>query len=142
MTQVATVKQLREDGRVEIAVQRQSACAHDCSQCAGCDKMVVMADTVVTADNPLDAAPGDIVLVESDTKQVLTAAMVVYILPFILFVLVYFLTYGLGGGLQIAVSLLGFAVGIAAAIFWDRRERKHRAMRFTVVEIKQRCSDM
>lgn len=126
----------------DISVQRQSACAHDCSKCAGCDKMVVLSDTIVTAENPLGAQAGDIVLVESDTKQVLTAAMVVYILPFILFFVLYFLAAGLGGNLQIAVALGGFALGIVGAICWDRRERKRQQLRFKVVEIRQRCSDM
>ena len=36
MKQIATVDKLFSDGRAEIVVARQSACAHDCGECAGC----------------------------------------------------------------------------------------------------------
>ncbi|MEG2000916.1 MAG: SoxR reducing system RseC family protein [Evtepia sp.] len=138
MTQIARVKKTQDDGMAEIAVDRKSACAHDCGDCAGCSKMVEMAATVVIAENKIGAQNGDIVLVESSSAGILTAAMMVYIVPFALF----FICYGIGAALnmqenfRILISCIGFVVGIGGAIFWDRREKKQHNLRFSIVEIK------
>ena len=36
MTQVAQVKRIIPGNKAEIAVVRQGACAHNCSECGGC----------------------------------------------------------------------------------------------------------
>lgn len=141
MTQVARIKSIQANGMAEVAVQRQSACAHKCSDCAGCDKMVQMADTVVIAENKLHAQKGDLVLVESESKKILTAAMIVYIFPFFLFFVFYFVGQRWSNGkeyLPILLAFLGFALGIVFAIFWDRREKKENNLRFRIVEIKEK----
>lgn len=143
MTQIATVRKLTNTGFAEVEVRRQTACGHDCKDCAGCSQ-VVTGETVVTVKNDLNVNLGDVVLIESQTSQVLKAAIIVYILPFFLFFLGYFVCNSLlpqaSGNLPVITGLLGFGLGLFATVYWDRRERKKKSLQFKMIEIKQRCS--
>lgn len=120
MTQTATVKRILSEGIAEVAVKRVSACAHDCSKCAsgGC-QMMEHPDLMVQAYNQTDAQVGDVVLVESATKQILFLAMVVYLLPFVLLIVGYVAASLLGAGenisilLGVACFLLSFLISMA-----------------------------
>lgn len=132
MTQIATVDKLRPDGRAEIVVARQSACAHDCHECAGCGGTPTPIRAVV--DNPVGAKAGEKVVVESSTRQVFGIILLVYMVPVALFFLAYLATASLGSeGLSAAVSILAFFCGVAPAIVYDRRVRRSGGMRFTIV---------
>lgn len=144
MTQIATVTKIY-DGMAEVQVTRKTACGHDCSKCAGC-KQVVIGDTFIKIENELNARIGDLVVIESKSSRILTAAMVVYIMPFFLFFAFYFAVGAIfnykEGVLPVVSGLIGFLLGGLSAIFWDRREKKKRNLEFKMVEIKQRCLDM
>ena len=132
MTQIATVDKLRPDGRAEIVVARQSACAHDCHECAGCGGTPTPIRAVV--DNPVGAKAGEKVVVESSTRQVFGIILLVYMVPIALFFLGYFATSSLGSeGLSIAVSIFAFFCGAVPAILYDRRVKRSGGMRFTIV---------
>lgn len=132
MTQIATVDKLRPDGRAEIVVARQSACAHDCHECAGCGGTPTPIRAVV--DNPVGAKAGEKVVVESSTRQVFGIILLVYMVPVALFFLAYFATASLGSeGLSIAASILAFFCGVVPAILYDRRVKQSGGMRFTIV---------
>ena len=74
MEQIVTVRALYPDGTAEVACRRASACSGDCGHCGGCTN----AQTVlVRAYNPIGAKPGDRVVVESASCQVLGAAAAV-----------------------------------------------------------------
>lgn len=143
MTQTATVRSFKKNDFVEVQVRRQTACGHDCADCAGCTQ-VITGETLVLVQNELKAGLGDVVLIESQTSKVLAAAAIVYLLPFLLFFVGYFTVGGIlrleEGLLPVLGGLFGFALGLAGAVFWDRRERKQRNMQFRMVEIKRRCS--
>lgn len=128
----------------EVQIRRQTACGHDCSDCAGCTQ-VITGDNIVTARNELNAKAGDVVLLESATSKILAAASMVYILPFVLFFVGYFLAGALmvtpQGALPVACGLVGFFLGILCAIGWDRLEKRNRSLQFEIVEIKKRCLD-
>ena len=118
MIQTAKVTKVFPDGRAEVAVKRQSACGHDCSKCGGgCSELMVSSTVAVMAANPVRAMPGDMVRVESSTGGILKAAVVVYLVPFLLFFLGYFICAGLGlsGGVSAAAGGVGFAVGVLLA---------------------------
>ena len=140
MLQTAKVVKLREDGRAEVAVTRQSACGHDCAKCGGgCANLAVMPTVTVWAENPVRAMEGDTVTVESSSRRVLGAAVLVYLVPFLLF----FLGYGVGRGMgfgeggTVALGFAGFAVGLLCAMLADRRERRRQTITFRITAIQQ-----
>ena len=121
MEQIVTVRALYPDGTAEVACRRASACGGDCGHCGGCTN----AQTVlVRAYNPIGAKPGDRVVVESASCQVLAAAAV-YLLPVLFLLGGYALAGGPGGA-------IGFALGLAPAVWMDRRRRKGGRLLYTV----------
>lgn len=122
MTQQGTIKKLLPDGMAEIEVTRRSACGHDCAKCGGCGGLETQT-LYVTARNRAKANVGERVLIEGETGQVLGLAVLVYVLPIVLF----FVGYALGSVLLTgaAAGALGggvlFVVGILGAIWYSRR---------------------
>ena len=132
MTQIATIVKPLPDGKVEIVVARQSACAHECSECAGCGGTPQPVYT--QAVNLIDAEPGDKVVVESSTGQVLGVAYMVYFLPFLLFFVGYFLTAGrVPVGLDYAIGLLLVVVSFLLIKRLDTKLREKGGVEFRVV---------
>lgn len=132
MTQIATVNKILKDGRAEIVVARQSACAHDCHECAGCGGTPAPVRAVV--DNPIGALAGQKVVVESSNRQLMGIMLLVYMVPVALFLIAYVATMSLGSeGLSAAVSILAFFCGIVPAILYDRRLKRSGGMTFTIV---------
>lgn len=132
MKQIATVERLTRDGRAEIVVARQSACAHDCRECAGCGGTSAPIRAVV--DNPIRAQAGQKVVVESSSRQIFGVILLVYMLPVALFFIGYFAASPLGGGVAAAVSILAFFCGVIPAVLYDRALRRSGGMTFTIVQ--------
>lgn len=141
MIQEATVREVRDNGMAQVQIRRLTACGHDCSECAGCTQ-VITGETLAWAHNQVGARIGDVVTVESESTQVLTAAAMVYILPFFLFFVIYLTISSLLGGaesvLPVVGGLLGFLMGVLGAIGWDRRAKRKRSLQFRIVEIKRK----
>lgn len=137
MTQNAVVLRLVAS-QAEIKVKRVSACGHSCEECGGgCSELVRTGPVVVLADNPLNARPGDKVVVESSTKSVLGFAAVVYLLPLALFFAGYFIAKALGAGESAALIWGGlcFALSVVIAVLVDRRAKKSSQQMFSIVRI-------
>lgn len=132
MQQRATVTRLLPAGRAELTVRRKSACSGDCHQCGGCG--TVEQTLRLTAENPIGAQVGDRVLVESASGVVLTAAILVYLLPLAAFLGGYLAALSLGAW-AFAVGGVCFALGLIPALAYDRRV-KHRPPRYTVVSFE------
>ena len=117
----------------EIVVPRKSACGHDCEECAGCG--VTGAAVTASAENPVGAAAGDLVEVESSTKKLLGIVALVYCVPVLLFLVGYFATAGLLGseGARYAAAGVGFLLGFLPAVLYDRRMRKRGSVSYTIV---------
>ncbi len=135
MTQIATVERILDARYAVISVPRKSACGHDCEECAGCG--VTGAAVRAKAANPIDARPGQKVVVQSDTKKMLRIVALVYLTPVVLFLLGYLLATALGAavGVQYAAAVAGFAAGIVAAIAYDRKLRARGGVSFTIVRL-------
>lgn len=137
MKQTAQVIRSVSPGYVEVKVRRVSACAsaHKCGSCDHCSMMENAPEIVVVAEDPNGAEPGQTVTVESATASVMGAAVLLYIVPFVLF----FLGYFLGGALHwaegpaIALGGVGFALGLLAAVALDRYRMNHRPIIFKIV---------
>ncbi len=132
MKQIATVEKLRQDGRAEIVVARQSACAHDCHECAGCGGTPAPIRAVV--DNPICAQAGQKVVVESSSRQIFGVILLVYMLPVVLFFIGYFAAASYGTGVAIAASVVAFFCGVVPAVLYDRSVRRSGGMTFTIVQ--------
>lgn len=135
MTQIATIERIIDAHYAEISVPRKSACGHDCEECAGCG--VTGAAVKAKALNPIDARPGQKVVVESSTQKMLGIVAYVYLIPVVLFILGYILTVFLGGSvaLQYTVAIVGFVLGIVFAIMYDRRLKAQGGLVFTIVRL-------
>ncbi|MBR5792047.1 MAG: SoxR reducing system RseC family protein [Ruminiclostridium sp.] len=146
MEQIAVVKAVLANGMAQIAVERDTACgaAHSCHDCAGCEKMMTNTNTVVTAFNDVNAGKGDVVKVRGENKVFFKTAAIVYIVPLILAMAAYFVAMGmgLGEGMQVLVTFVGFALGVLLGVAWDRHMKKTSGLRFRIVEIKKACSGM
>ena len=129
MEQTVKVRRVFADGRAEVIRIRESACSGDCHKCAGCG--AAQQTMLFTADNPIGAQAGDLVVVESDTATVLKGAALLYVLPLITFLVGYILGENLWGR-GILVSILGFVLGLLPIKLYDR----HLAQKGTAYTIK------
>ncbi len=136
MTQTATVRRLVQKGRAELCISRQTMCGHDCASCGGCAAGEAR-EMLVVANDPVGVRPGDTVVVESSSKTLLGIAAVVYLVPFVLFFLCYFLAAGLGEGIAVVAGLAGFAAGVLVAMAVNRREKRRGDVVFTITSVKE-----
>ncbi len=106
---------------VEIEVRRKSACGHACAKCGGCGGLETQV-LYVTARNRANASVGDRVLIEGETKRLLSMAGIMYLMPVALFFLGYVCgaLSGFGDGASSLFGGLGFFLGIFAAFLYSR----------------------
>lgn len=124
MEQIVTVRQVHPDGTAEIACKRVSACTGACAECGGCSEGQPQ-QVLARAANPIGAKPGDLVVVQSKSADVLGAAVAVYLLPLGLLFAGWFLAGGLGG-------VAGFALGLGLAVLADRRLARRDRTIYTI----------
>lgn len=135
MTTSATVVKLVDRTRAEVEVERGTACGGNCGSCEAC----VFQNTIRTvAHNKVSALPGQRVTIESKTSDVLGAAALLYIVPFILFFIGYAIAAGLhlSEGLCILAAAVFFAVGIAFNVVFQRN-RKKDAITFEIIAVQE-----
>lgn len=129
MQQLVRVRQVHKDGTATVLCIRESACSGDCHKCSGCGaaKETILLD----AKNSIGAKPGDLVTVESETGPVLKAAVVMYMVPMVLF----FIGYAIGAALWQQGALVGclaFAASIGLAVVYDRKVVKKQNTGYTI----------
>ena len=135
MTQKVMVKACYPDGTALVLHLRQSACSGDCHQCSGCG--AAQESRLLTAQNPIGARPGDLVVIQSETGPVLMGAAVLYMLPLVLF----FLGYALGAALWQMGALVGclaFAASIAVCVLYDRKIARKKKTIYTITEFARK----
>lgn len=133
MTQIATVEEILSGGYARISVPRKSACGHDCEECAGCG--MTGAAVYATAKNPVGAAPGQKVVVESSTKKLLGVVALVYVLPVVFFLVGYFLSEGLGEPVRYAIAIGAAALTMIPIVLYDRHARRSGALTYTILRL-------
>ena len=132
MTQTAFVTRIVDSSRAEVLVQRKTACGGSCESCGGA--CAANSRMYVVANNRAAAAVGDRVKLVSSTGGVLSAAMLVYGLPFALFFVGYAAAAlaALPESLCIVISLLAFAAGVLVVVL---RGRARKPIAFDIMEI-------
>lgn len=123
--QRALVTRRLDRDRVEVRVERTSACSHDCDSCAGCGSIVHQPQLTAVAQDPLGAKVGQYVLVGSRSSRLLKMAALLYLLPFAAL----FAAYLLLGNAPEGVAALGSVVAFVATLLgvcipMDRRLRR------------------
>ena len=81
MTQDAVVTKLVSRHVAEVEVERGTACGGTCESCEAC---VFQNRIRAEAVNKVSALPGQKVVIESKTSDVLGAAALLYLVPFVL----------------------------------------------------------
>lgn len=118
--------------RATVQFDRKSAC-DSCHMCAVTrDGMKVQ----IVIDNTLDARVGDVVTVQMGERFVLTAALIVYIIPLVLVGIGVGVGSLLGELAQILLAVAGLIVGFVIAFLLDRLViRKKKGFSPLMVEI-------
>ena len=129
MEQVVRIREVYADGTALAVHIRQSACSGDCHKCSGCG--TAQQTLLLRVDNPIGAAPGDLVTITGQTASVLKAAAVLYLLPLGLFFLGYLTAFVLGysGALWGGIA---FGLSICLIFAYDRRMAKQKTILYTV----------
>lgn len=129
MEQYVRVRQTYPDGTAQVVHVRESACSGDCHKCSGCG--AAKETILLTAQNPIGAGVGSLVTIQSATGPVLKAAVVLYVIPLVLF----FAGYLLGALVWNAgalVACLGFLLGVVLVVLYDRRLSKQAETIYTI----------
>lgn len=129
MEQLVRVKETYPDGTALVVHVRESACSGDCHKCSGCG--AAKEAVLLKADNPIGADRGDLVKVESATAPVLKAAVVLYVLPLVLFFLGYYLGTLLGN-FGTWIGCLGFVLGVGIVVLYDRKVVRKENLSYTI----------
>lgn len=129
MEQLVRVKEVFDNGTADVLLVRESACSGDCHKCSGCG--AAKETMIVRAQNPIHARRGDLVKVESATGPVMKAAVVLYVIPLVLFFLGYYLGT-LPGSFGTLGGCLGFVLGVAIVVWYDRFMGKKADMIYTI----------
>lgn len=121
---------MREEGIVikasgdlcEVSVRRKTACGENCASCkATCGAR----EQICVAKNILGAVVGDRVVIEMDSQKVLKSAFLVYILPVLVF-LVIFAIISENGGSQLVSALCSVVAAIVVFVWLRFYDKKHK----------------
>lgn len=135
MEQVVRIREVYADGTALAVHRRQSACSGDCHKCSGCG--AAQQTLLLRVDNPIGAAPGDLVTITGQTASVLKAAAVLYLLPLGLFFLGYLAAALLGhsGALWGGIA---FSISICLILVYDRRIAKKQTVLYTATAFAEK----
>lgn len=134
MTQEAVVTRVFPNNMAEVAVTRTTACGGNCGNCESC---IFQSQLKTMAKNGISASPGQRVLIESKSSNVFGAALLVYIMPLLFFLVGFALAYSLGAseGICIAVSFAGLILGAAILVLSQRLKKNKNPITFDIVEL-------
>ena len=134
MTQKAVVTRVFPNNMAEVAVTRTTACGGNCGNCESC---IFQSQLKTMAKNGISASPGQRVLIESKSSNVFGAALLVYIMPLLFFLVGFALAYSLGAseGICIAVSFAGLILGAAILVLSQRLKKNKNPITFDIVEL-------
>jgi sigma-E factor negative regulatory protein RseC len=133
MTNEGIVTKLLPNGMAEVAVTRATACGGSCSSCEGC---MYQTEMTAAAKNLVNAMPGQRVVIESRTSVIFNAALLVYIMPLVLFIAGYAIAYLLGGSENTCIGVsFGMLIVSAAILVISQKHKKNKSVDFNIIEI-------
>lgn len=133
MTQEAIVFRRLANNMAEVVVTRSTACGSNCGNCESC---IFQSEIKTVAKNLINAGPGQRVIIESKSSRIYGAALMVYILPMVLALAGYFISYALGAteGISILGSFIGLALGAVILVVTQRRKMATDPITFDIIE--------
>ena len=136
MTQDAIVIKSFENGLAEVLVARGTSCGEHCGSCSVCK---YVGEIRTFAQNKIHAAPGDKVVIESKTSEVLGAAFMIYIIPMVAMLLAYLAAAGLGFGetVSVPVAFGAFLACVGIVTVYQRAKAKKKQIELVIVSYRQ-----
>ncbi|MBR2473412.1 MAG: SoxR reducing system RseC family protein [Clostridia bacterium] len=114
---------IKTDGdKATVTVLREEACSH----CAGRVVCGTAKKFDVTVKNPVSAAVGDTVVIESASESVLAYSALVFLAPVALALVFYLIFSRVNTVLSVVMAVLGFVLPFIAAFIIDKRGREKR----------------
>ena len=103
-----------------VSVKRVSACGENCANCKGACEST---KTTAIVKNSAGACVGDVVKIESESGAVIRAAVVLYIVPVVITILIAALTFGIGlSDLYVFIfAAIGFFASFLGIKFFEKK---------------------
>ena len=134
MTKEGIVTRILPHSMAEVAVTRSTACGGNCGSCEACQ---FQNELKAVADNSLGAKPGQKVIIETRSSLIFRAAILVYIVPLIFFIVGYIIAFSLGAdeGICVLVSFVFLIMSGALLVLSQRRNKNKKTIDFQITEI-------
>lgn len=136
MTQDAVVTKLLPNNMAEVAVARTTACGGNCPSCESC---IFQSEIKTLARNRIQARPGQKVVIATKSKEIFSAAALVYLMPIVLMLLSYAAASALGAteGVRVLVSFLAVLVSAGILILSQRTQKNKDKISFEIVRFAE-----
>lgn len=136
MTQDAVVTKLLPNNMAEVAVARTTACGGNCPSCESC---IFQSEIKTLARNRIQARPGQKVVIATKSKEIFSAAALVYLMPIVLMLLSYAAATALGAteGVCVLVSFLAVFVSAGILILSQRKQKNKDKISFEIVRFAE-----
>lgn len=102
------------DASAEVTLQRNGACGQKCDDCKGCESRPVS----ITLTNTIGARIGDYVEIETNDNRMLLFSTIMYLLPLVLFLFGFSISYLILGKFNITNELLSVCFGVVFMLFY------------------------
>ncbi len=132
MTQDAIVVKLLPNSMAEVAVTRTTACGGNCGSCESC---IFQSELKAIAKNSIGARPGQKVVIASSSRTVFSAAILVYIMPILFFLLGYAISslFGASEGISVLVSFSFLILSAFVLIIIQKKRSVTHPISFEII---------
>jgi positive regulator of sigma E activity len=113
----AVVKEILSGGKAVVTIARDVNCGANCPSCHGCGSNI-SPPSETTAVNAAGAEPGDIVILESSTGQMLILPLTVFLGAGLIPVILFHVGKWLGGSLTVRWAMAVLGAGLSALALW------------------------
>lgn len=138
---IGLITNIFRDETAEVITDRKGGCG-GCAQSHGCRSCLSGAKLVSTVQNPIGAAPGDVVTIDITNKGLWTGAVLFYIFPILCLILgaaigdayhqVWFFS---GTSTPIILAILGLGIGLSITILFSRSQFGNSLLRPKITNI-------
>ena len=132
MTQDAIVVKILPNSMAEVVVTRSTACGSNCGNCESC---IFQSELKTLARNSIGAKPGQKVVISSSSKKIYSAAVLVYIMPLLFFLIGFAVSSLLGAseGICVLVSFLSLILSAFVLIISQRNRSAAQQITFDII---------